>query len=84
MPNGVITEDLPLTVEVPPIALMKGEKIVRHPEDGSDVDWTFTGLRADEDGNTVIGYRTADGETGEFPVTEPDTRVRVEVGQVLK
>lgn len=83
--NGLITENLRLTTDdVPPIALMEGEKIVRHPDDGSDVEWTFTGLRRDEDDHIVIDYRTADGETGSFTVTDPGLRLTVEVGQVLR
>lgn len=85
MPNGTVTENLKLTTpDVPPIGLMKGEKIVRHPEDGSDVEWTFTGLRRDEDGHEVIDYRTGDGGTGSFTVTDPGLRLTVEVGQVRK
>ena len=82
--NGLVTDEPPLTVEVPPIALIEGEKIVRHPVDGSDVDWMFTGLKADEDGHTVIGYRTADGTEDGLPVTDPGQWVRVQSGQVLK
>lgn len=84
MPNGVITEDLPLTVEVPPIALMKGEKIVRHPGDGSEVEWKVTARREDEDDHLVVSYRVPDGTEDEFTFTDRGQWVRVEVGQVLK
>jgi hypothetical protein len=83
--NGLITEDLPLTVDdVPPIALMDGEKIVRHPVDDTEVTWKFVGLRSDEDGRKVVEYRTQDDEVKSFTVTDPKTRFTVEVGQVLR
>ena len=83
MLNGLATEDLPLTVDVPPIALMDDDKIVRHPGDGTDVAWKFVGLRRDQDGHHVIDY-TADGEADSFTVTDPETRFKVEVGQVAR
>ena len=83
MPTGVITEDLPLLVDVPPIALMDDEKIVRHPDDGTEVDWKVTGRRHD-DGHLVVEYRTADGAEDSFTFTDPDQWVQVEVGQVQK
>lgn len=80
--TGLVTEDLPLTVEVPPIALMEGNTIVRHPADGADVEWKITALAVDADG-VEIEYRTREGKTGSFMFSSPDSWVRVEVGQVL-
>lgn len=84
MPTGVITEDLPLLVKVPQIALMDDEKIVRHPDDGTEVCWKVTARRHDEDGHLVVDFRTADGAEDSFTFTDPDKWVRVEVGQVQR
>lgn len=82
--TNVLTEDLPLTVEVPQISLMNGEKIVRHPKDDSEVAWRVTGQSRDEDGHLVITYTTPEGAEGEFPFDDPDLWVMVEVGQVSR
>lgn len=83
--NGLITEDLPLTVDdVPAIGLKAGEKIVRHPVDGTEVAWKFVGLRSDDDGREVVDYRTRDDEVESFTVTDPKTLFTVEVGQVYR
>ena len=82
--TNVLTEDLPLTVKVPQISLMDGEKIVRHPKDDSEVAWRVTGRSRDEDGHLVITYTTPDDESGEFPFDDPDLWVMVEVGQVSR
>ena len=84
MPTGVITEDLPLLVDVPPIALRDDEKIVRHPDDGTEVDWKVTARRRDEDGRLVVNYRAGDGAEDSFTFTDSDRWVRVEVGQVQR
>ena len=82
--NGLVTEDLPLLVDVPPIALRDDEKIVRHPDDGTEVDWKVTARRRDDDGRMVVEYRTGDGAEDSYTFTAPDRWVRVEVGQVQK
>lgn len=82
--TNVLTEDLPLTVKVPQITLMNGEKIVRHPKDDSEVEWRVTGQCRDEDGHLVITYTTPGGAEGEFPFDDPDVWVMVEVGQVSR
>lgn len=82
--NGLATEDLPLTVEVPPIALMDGEKIVRHPDDGTEVTWTITDRRRDGDGHLVIDYSTPDGTQDSHTFPNPGQWVRVDVGQVYR
>lgn len=82
--NGLVTEDLPLMVEVPQIALAIGDKIVRNPDDGSEVAWTVTARAADEDGHLVVEYRDGDGVEDEFTFTGPALWVSVEVGQVLR
>lgn len=87
--TNVLTEDLPLTVKVPQITLMDGEKIVRHPKDDSKVAWRVTRRSRDEDGRLVITYTAPDEETGEeqageFAFDDLDLWVMVEVGQVSR
>lgn len=82
--NGLLTEDLRHTVEVPQIALMKKDRIVRHPEDGSAVSWRVVGLTRDEDGHLVAAYTDANGNAGEFTFKDPDKWVRVDAGLVTK
>ncbi|TYK45216.1 hypothetical protein [Actinomadura decatromicini] len=83
MLNGLVETDLPLTVDVPQITVAIGDKIVRHPVDGSEVAWKVTARRTDEDGRLVVEFRDGDGG-GEFTFLDPDVWPRVEVGQVLQ
>jgi len=82
--NGLLTEDLRHTVEVPQIALMKKDLIVRHPEDGSVVSWRVTDLSRDEGGHLVAAYTDANGKADECTFKDPDVWVRVDTGQVTK
>jgi hypothetical protein len=82
--NGLLTKDLRHTLEVPPIALMTKDRIVRHPEDGSKVSWRVTDLTRDEDGHRVAAYTDKDGNKGEFTFKDPDKWVRVDAGLVTK
>lgn len=82
--NGLVSTDLLRTVDVPPISLVVGEKIVRHPDDGSDVKWRVLDVTHDEDGHLVVAYRTSDGDEDEYPFTDPDQWVRVGVGPVTR
>ena len=79
VPN-TLTAEAPLTTpdDVPPVALREGERILAHPADGHPVDWKITGLRKD-DGLDVVDYRTPDGDTESYTVTDPETRFTVEV-----
>lgn len=84
MLTDTINTDLRLTVEVPPIALMDGEKIVRHPDDGTEVTWKITSRRRDVDGHLIIDYSTPDGTQDSHTFPDPDQWVRVDVGQVYR
>lgn len=81
--NGLITEDLPLTVEVPQIALNDGDMLVRDP-DGNEGEWRVTGQHRDDDGRLVVEYPTRDGATGEFTFEDPKQWVMVDAGQVSR
>jgi hypothetical protein len=80
VPN-TLTAEAPLQTppDVPVVALREGDRILTHPEDGSPVDWRVTALSRDEDDREVVGYRTADGDTDSYTVTDPATRFTVEV-----
>lgn len=79
VPN-TLTAEAPLQTppDVPAVALREGDRILTHPEDGSPVDWRVTALRRDDD-RDIVGYRTADGDTDSYTVTDPAVRFSVEV-----
>lgn len=80
VPN-TLTAETPLQTppDVPPVALREDEKILSHPEDGSDVVWLVQRVRRDDDDHDVIDYRTPGGDTDSYTVTDPATRFTVEV-----
>ncbi|TDD97577.1 hypothetical protein [Actinomadura rubrisoli] len=91
MLNGLATTDLPLLVDAPARTLQPGEKICRHPDDGSEVDWRVVGHHPGEDGAVVVEYHLPDDAPGADPrtwtVTDPDDEdhwLTVEVGQVTR
>lgn len=84
MPTHTLDTDLPLRVDVPQLTLMDGEKIVRHPDEGSEVAWTITSQRRTPDGALTVDYRTPDGTQDSRRFSDPDGWVRVEVGQVYR
>jgi hypothetical protein len=88
MPNGTVETLPPLMTEVPAGVLMVGEKICRHPEDRSEVDWRVVARHIGEDRSVVVEYRfpddPADAEPRTWTVTDPRDRgqwVTVEVSR---
>lgn len=80
MPNGTVGPLPPLKTEVPAGALMVGEKICRHPDERSEVDWRVVGQHPGEDESVVVEYRfpddPADAEPRTWTVTDPQDRGR--------
>ena len=80
MPNGTVETPPPLMTQVPADVLMVGEKICRHPDDKSEVDWRVVDHHEGEDGSVVVRYRfpdePADAEPRTWTVTDPQDRGR--------
>lgn len=83
MIDGLVDTDLRHTPDVPQIALFIGDKVVRHPEDGSDVAWKVTDRTRDEDGRLVVTFTTPDGERDFFVFTDPYQNPAADVGPVI-
>lgn len=66
--NGLVETNLPLTAPVPADALMVGEKICVHPDDGSRVNWRVAGHHPGEGGAEIVEYR--------LPTDDPEAEPR--------